>query len=490
MCNTNKAGTQAIINIVIIVGDSYYENDNKINTLKKIAHLIEYTNLVLCIQGAKGVGKTCLLKQRILTAKPDWEICYLSAKDYTSTDAFVEKIASDLHINLNSNNDATDNMPSLSLQENLDSLVNQGKQPILIIDDIEQLKENLLAMLASFISPLENNRPRMRLLIAGEDIPQMLLNIIPKENNEACLKFLPILPLSEIETGDYIKFKLVAAGFEKTSPFTTKAINKIYLDAKGFPNIINQLANHYLSEYAQGKIAKPSILNMSDNNSGLKIAVAGLSVLVIGVIINILMSNGDEADLQQVENLQIPITSIPPKTSLTSTVFNQQKSEETTKEETIELSPPPVISAESINKKIEPKTLISKQITPVKTSNEKQKIKPDETSKPTNNTSQNNAPNSLSSREWVAQQNPKHYTLQLIGGSQKKSVEHFVKKHKIEKDAHIISTIRKGKPWFSVIYKSYSQHKKATAAADSLPSSLKKVKPWIRTFAHIKRDMK
>ena len=88
------------------------------------------------------------------------------------------------------------------------------------------------------------------------------------------------------------------------------------------------------------------------------------------------------------------------------------------------------------------------------------------------------------------QQNPQHYTLQLIGSSRIASVENFIAKHNIEKDAHIFSTIRKGKPWFSVIYKSYSSLKQAKRAADSLPDSLKKIKPWIRTFDHIRKDIK
>ena len=105
---------------------NYYENDNKINIQKKIAHLLEYTNLILFIQGAKGAGKTAIIKQRILQTKDDWNICYLSAKDYTTASALIEKLATDLQLHITSNE-----IQAFPIQEQLDILCKTGKLPMI-----------------------------------------------------------------------------------------------------------------------------------------------------------------------------------------------------------------------------------------------------------------------------------------------------------------------------------------------------------------------
>ncbi|MDH5256626.1 MAG: AAA family ATPase [Gammaproteobacteria bacterium] len=487
--------------------DVYYENDNKINIQKKIAHLLEYTNLVLFIQGAEGVGKTTILKQRILSAKEDWSMCYLSAKDYKTNDALVEKLAAELGLSLSNEL----NTSATSLQEQLDILCKEGKLPVLIIDDIEQLSETLIPMLSSFVLARENNRPRLRLIIAGEDIPPSLLNVIPKEDDEANLKYLPVLPLSEIETGEYIKYKIKAAGYDRGNPFTANVINKIYLDAKGFPKIINQLANHFLSQFSQGKIEKPQLLNFSENNNILKLAAAALSLLVIIIVISISLSTDqDEHDIaqtQQTKAIGIPAAkNIDQNASQNTSQIKPQDagSQKANSENKISAEPltsaPKITISDTPNNSTIEKTTEKESVSIALKQPEPKVEKPKLTVQnkpaplqPTAPTSSKKLPAMRTHPDtirWINKQNPKHFTLQLIGSSQKSSVENFIKEHKLGKNAYIFSTDRKGTPWFSVIYKSYSQRKAAQNAAESLPGSLKQVKPWIRTFAHIKRDMK
>ena len=462
--------------------DVYYENDNKINIQKKIAHLLEYTNLVLFVQGAEGVGKTTILKQRILTAKTDWQICYLSAKDYTTPEAFINKLTADLNLNQEGSN-----AEIISLQEKLEIFCKSNQLPILIIDDIEQLKETLIPILSSLTIPQDNNRPLLRLIISGDDISPLLLNAIPKENNEESLKYLPVLPLTEAETGEYIKFKIKAAGYEKNSPFTATTINNIYLDAKGFPKYINQLANHFLTQFSQGKIVKPSPLDFGGNNNVLKLAAIGLSLLVAIIVIISVSTETDVDTDQETENLAIPATplGIKPNIIIEKNEFIELTTPSPTPEKTINAQPENVIVAKDImknpqafEKRVDTK---APEIKPHKTEEKKPTAPQNRKRKTATQTSVVN---------WINKQNPNHFTLQLIGGSHKAAAEKFIKEHNIKNDAYIFSTTRNGTPWFVVIYKSYSQRTRAQAASDSLPKSLKKMKPWIRTFAQIKKDMK
>ena len=448
----------------------YYENDNKKETLKKIAYLLEYTQLILCIQGANGVGKTTLLKNLLLKTKPNWKVCYLSAKDYTTSEALINKLATDLDLTLV---DHEQTIPVSSLQEQIQSLCDDETLPILIIDDIEQLKETLLPLLLSFINPIQSTsreQAGLRLIIAGEDIPQFFLNAIPKDDNEEKIKYLPVLPLSEMETGEYIQHRLQVSGYEKKSPFSSQAINKIYLDAKGFPKTINQLANHILTQYAQGKIEKPALLGLRNNNT-IKLAAIALILLIIVAVLFLTISTEnnetDKIDNRQTENLEIP-----KKEQVKNSSFNIHPPVTPTQTQAqVETAPKQQHKTPSAEK-----TNITQEKTEVKPEIKTDKAVVESTKE--------------KDLRWIMQQNPKHYTLQLIGSSRIASVENFITKHNIEKDAHIFSTIRKGKPWFSVIYKSYNSLKQAKQAAESLPDSLKKIKPWIRTFEHIRKDIK
>jgi len=440
---------------------NYFENDNNTNMQKKIAHLLEYTNLILFVQGSEGVGKTTILKQRLFTAKQDWAAGYLSAKDYNTSETLISKLADEFKLDL-SNNPASAEV----LQDKFDTLNKAGKLPVLIIDDVEQLSNSVTQLLSTLILPNNNDRPVLRLIIAGTDIPQSLRQSIPKENDEDSLKYLPVSALTEKETDAYLTFKIQTAGYTKTTPFNATIVKKIYQDSKGFPKIINQLANHTLSQYAQGEMVKPPIVQTGKNNSGLKLSAIILSVLVIAIIISINMSEDNSKQAHQ----ETEILAIPATTSIKQTETTQQKKPDSEPAGLDEKQAVSSIQKQSTKTEIEDQKIITTSA-PAKETPKITAVKTDK-------------------KNWIEKQNPKYFTLQLIGSSKEKSAENFIKKHKLENDAHIFSTVRNDKPWFSVIYKSYPQRKDAQAAIKSLPATLKNLKPWIRTFAHIKRDMK
>ncbi len=89
---------------------------------------------------------------------------------------------------------------------------------------------------------------------------------------------------------------------------------------------------------------------------------------------------------------------------------------------------------------------------------------------------------------WVAAAADDHYTLQLVGLSQKSSAETYLKDHRLDDKAAIIVSERKGAPWYSVIYGDFPD--KASAQSATLPASLKATKPWPRTFAAVREAAK
>lgn len=91
----------------------------------------------------------------------------------------------------------------------------------------------------------------------------------------------------------------------------------------------------------------------------------------------------------------------------------------------------------------------------------------------------------VNGHDWIAAQDPKHFTVQLIGVSNESAAIRFIHKHALEDQAAYYSTTRNGNPWFAVVYGSFTSPSTARQALRRLPSSLRSASPWIRTFGKI-----
>lgn len=87
--------------------------------------------------------------------------------------------------------------------------------------------------------------------------------------------------------------------------------------------------------------------------------------------------------------------------------------------------------------------------------------------------------------KWVVSQNPESFTLQLLATHEKQNADNFIKQHQLTGDVGYFESSRNGKPWYSVIYGSYTDQAAANSAIASLPASMNKIKPWVRRFDDI-----
>lgn len=90
---------------------------------------------------------------------------------------------------------------------------------------------------------------------------------------------------------------------------------------------------------------------------------------------------------------------------------------------------------------------------------------------------------------WLWSQDPSHYTLQLAAGTDKKAIQVFIKRHKLEDNAAFFHRLRDGKDWYILIHGSYSGYTKAKEAISQLPQAVQKAKPWARSFGAIHAEL-
>ncbi len=99
-------------------------------------------------------------------------------------------------------------------------------------------------------------------------------------------------------------------------------------------------------------------------------------------------------------------------------------------------------------------------------------------------------PTRLWDSDWINRQPPRHLTLQLLASGHKGNIEKFVRQHGLANMTVAFETRRDRKPLYVLILGSYPDRAQASQAATQLPASLKNVKPWIRDFASIHKQLK
>ncbi len=89
-------------------------------------------------------------------------------------------------------------------------------------------------------------------------------------------------------------------------------------------------------------------------------------------------------------------------------------------------------------------------------------------------------------KDWLTQQNPTYFTLQIMGSRKRSSLALVQRAHKLTKQSAIIRTKLKGADWYILIYKSFATKQQAREAAKSLPKALQLTQPWPRPLAELK----
>lgn len=92
-------------------------------------------------------------------------------------------------------------------------------------------------------------------------------------------------------------------------------------------------------------------------------------------------------------------------------------------------------------------------------------------------------------REWVAAQNPAHYTLQLASSTNQALIRKYYEENRLQGKAGYYSFLKQGETWYALVYGAYPTVNEAKAAMAGLPQSLRKWSPWARNIASIHQIM-
>ncbi len=91
--------------------------------------------------------------------------------------------------------------------------------------------------------------------------------------------------------------------------------------------------------------------------------------------------------------------------------------------------------------------------------------------------------------DWLLSRPGTRFTLQLLGGRSEKSLRQYLRANKIPDPAATFRTVFKGDDWYVLVYGDFPSMAAARAAVDTLPATVRKTKPWARSFASVHEDI-
>ncbi len=92
-----------------------------------------------------------------------------------------------------------------------------------------------------------------------------------------------------------------------------------------------------------------------------------------------------------------------------------------------------------------------------------------------------------SASRWLAQFEPRHYTVQVLSHTDEVAVRRYLQEHFGDGEAGYFAFELDGTTWYSVVVGDYASYSEATAAGKRLAERLGGSEPWVRKFAIIQQ---
>jgi len=257
-------------------------------TLEALIYAITHDEGIVKVSGEVGSGKTMLCRMLLEKLPENVETVYL-ANPSLSRDEILYAIAEELQSPLP---EGHPHMQLRSLQDRLLDIYASGRQVVIMIDEAHAMPPETLEEIR-LLSNLESNRHKLlHIVLFGQpELDEHLSGMGMRQLKERITHNFALEPLRRSDIGNYLMFRIRAAGYHGPDLFTPNAIQLISKASEGLTRRINILAdkallsafseNRHLIDSKQIKAAiRDAQFNpMRDGNARPKAWIAGAAVL-------------------------------------------------------------------------------------------------------------------------------------------------------------------------------------------------------------------
>ena len=228
----------------------FFSGANRGATLDALIYAIRAGDGLVKVTGEVGAGKTMLC--RVLAERlPNNVVTIYLAIPSLTRDEILQTIAADLKLRAKTLNTAG---VLEKIQERLIKLHSQGRQVVVLIDEAHAMPLETLEELR-LLSNLETNRDKLlQIVLFGQpELDQNLAKPHMRQVKERITHRFFLRPMLQKDIGDYLNFRLRAAGYRGPDVFSERCIAMISAVSEGLTRRINILADKtLLAAYADG----------------------------------------------------------------------------------------------------------------------------------------------------------------------------------------------------------------------------------------------
>ncbi|ATX77955.1 MULTISPECIES: AAA family ATPase [Reinekea] len=213
-----------------------------------LIHVLESGEGFLKVVGEVGTGKTILCRKLLRFLDADQAEAYHSVyipNPMLSSVGLYRAVGQELGLLAEQQNDHDALLSHIT--EKILALAELNKSVVIVIDEAQSLPAATLEALR-LITNLETEEKKLvQVILFGQTELDTLLNEDRFRQLRQRITFAHYLqPLSALETGQYIAFRLGQCGYNGPALFSSKAVDLLFRTAHGTPRMINVIAHKSL----------------------------------------------------------------------------------------------------------------------------------------------------------------------------------------------------------------------------------------------------
>jgi len=525
----------------ILPTESIFSDATREQLIDTTKHHLQFSDLLLIIEGDIGSGKTTLFRQLL---QSDIENLLLISIPASATDTLTQ-IQQSISVNLKDQGDAN------YLDDNLKRLQAFDQTPVLIIDDAHVLADTTIQELLRYQKQLETEKEvKLKILmLANKGMAKTIETITDIQHNQLYVQEMPSYTVKQIHA--FLLQRLNAVNYQGEDYFNNDILERISKKSNGIPFQILEQGIIQLEKLAKkqsgssSNLMKPSVL------------FAGLIIIILTGMIGYYFLHVDTL-LEQNAGIQEPVESAPTELDLntlddTAIISDPAEpppaieiKENLASEVTDNVTDTPIDNNEALTTNIGNTIEDNKAITAIEADTTDINSKTDATSKAEETEIKNTAEaepiklteapaepiqlaeppveveaktevikaepviekvktvevkplntqlaklNSFGIRDadWIMQQNAQNWTLQIMGARDPATLVKFATQHKLGQTSAWFKTELSGKPWYVLIHRLYTDKDIARQSIQRLPAGLKASKPWVKNMGAIQKSIK
>ena len=486
-----------------------------VQTLKdKLLHFSRFGNLLTLILGESGVGKTYLLEQFIDSMDDNVFVCHIEAQPLYSVEQLYQDICTSV-----STEELYDYPTDVdSFREWLDEIALMNECHIVAIDDAETLSQELLleiSRLSAYQQTLDVPKIQF-MLFATHDLTASMDTVSNEILDDSGVYVIDLPLLDDSDAKNWLKYCLHKAGYLASDD----ELEELLADSDG--NLANLAA--MAESYADEQLEEEHIdieEEPEETVSMMGFWFGGLTIVVLAVLALFFYQKEISQWLFPEKAPVVVTTEQPVSVSTEAEVTDEQVAdavqedtvvEEKVAEETLDAQAEDLTSEELVNN-----DSVNDAVTEMETSQDQSdssvtsqddndapsettsEVTPEATTdNSTINEPETSAPDSdalvtepayTPAEQALMAMDDSNYVVQIIGLSNPNSIAKILAEND-SLDLVAYRSLLNGKPWQIIVLSGFTTYQQAQQARLDLPESLTEFKPWIKSQAKVKEEIR